>query len=199
MTIKLTNRQEEIIESAGKIMSAKGVSGLTIKNLANEMGFSESALYRHFKSKEEIIVTMLDFLADKMNDNFTEATKGKGNAEDKFVSLFKSQFEFFAAQPFFVTAIFPDSLMDESEKINETIFKVMQVKIKHLMPVIMQGQQEKIFTDKITSEHLIHIVMGSFRLQMFKWRMNKFQFDIKLNGDQMINALLTLIKQHETN
>ena len=194
MRIHLSNRQEEIIQAAGKIMSSKGVSGLTIKNLASEMKFSESALYRHFKSKEEIIVTMLEFLADKMNDNFGEATRGDNSAEDKFINLFTSQFEFFATQPFFVTAIFPDSLMDESEKINETIFKVMQVKIKHLMPVITQGQQDGVFTNKITSEQLIHIVMGSFRLQMFKWRMNKFQFDIKINGEQMIHALLTLIK-----
>ena len=194
MTIKLTNRQEEIIQSAGKIMSIKGVSGLTIKNLANEMGFSESALYRHFKSKEEIIVTMLEFLADTMNDKFSEAIKKELVVEDKFKNIFNTQFDFFAEFPYFVTAIFPDSLMDESPKINETIFKVMQVKIKHLMPIVIQGQQEGVFTNEITSEQLIHIVMGSFRLQMFKWRINKFQFDIKINGGAMIHAVLTLIK-----
>jgi hypothetical protein len=62
------------------------------------------------------------------------------------------------------------------------------------MPVILQGQTEGVFSNKITSDQLIHIVMGSFRLQMFKWRMNKFQFDITLKGGEMIHAVLTLIK-----
>jgi TetR/AcrR family fatty acid metabolism transcriptional regulator len=38
-----SKRQQEIIESAGKLLMEKGVKGLTTKNLAHEMGFSESA------------------------------------------------------------------------------------------------------------------------------------------------------------
>jgi AcrR family transcriptional regulator len=55
MTTELSERQLEIIEAAGKVITSSGVSGLTIKNLAKEMKFSESAIYRHFTSKEEII------------------------------------------------------------------------------------------------------------------------------------------------
>ena len=62
------------------------------------------------------------------------------------------------------------------------------------MPIILEGQQKKIFTNTITSDELKHIVMGTFRLQMFKWRVANFQFDINRNGDNMIQALLILIK-----
>ena len=57
-------RQLEIIDAAGRILTASGVSGLTIKNLANEMKFSEGAIYRHFTSKEEIIIALLDYLSN---------------------------------------------------------------------------------------------------------------------------------------
>jgi hypothetical protein len=91
-------------------------------------------------------------------------------------------------------AVFSDGLMEESERINETILKIMQVKMKHLIPIIIEGQQKSIFTNSITSDELIHIVMGTFRLQMYKWRVANFQFDIIRNGDNMIQAVLTLIK-----
>ena len=61
-----SKRQQEIIESAGKLLIEKGIKGLTTKNLAQEMGFSESALYRHFNNKEDIIVLLLDYLFGKM-------------------------------------------------------------------------------------------------------------------------------------
>jgi TetR/AcrR family fatty acid metabolism transcriptional regulator len=51
----------------------------------------------------------------------------------------------------------------------------------------MEGQQQNIFTNAITSDELIHIVMGTFRLQMYKWRVANFQFDIIRNGDNMID------------
>ena len=62
MTTAISDRQLEIIEAAGKILTTSGVSGLTIKNLAKEMKFSESAIYRHFTSKEEIIIALLEYL-----------------------------------------------------------------------------------------------------------------------------------------
>ncbi len=52
----------EIIEASGRILASRGISALTIKNLASEIGFVESALYRHFKSKEDIIVLLIKYL-----------------------------------------------------------------------------------------------------------------------------------------
>ena len=66
--MEITPRQLEIIEATGKILTTSGVSRLTIKNLAKEMQFSESAIYRHFESKEEIIIAMLDYLSETMDE-----------------------------------------------------------------------------------------------------------------------------------
>ncbi len=194
MTAEISDRQLEIIEAAGKILTASGISGLTIKNLAKEMKFSESAIYRHFASKEEIIIALLEYLAESMDERYANAIKSEQSPEEKFSTLFQNQFSFFKKHPHFVVAVFSDGLMEESERINETILKIMQVKMKHLMPIIMEGQQKNIFTNSITSEDLIHIVMGAFRLQMYKWRVAKFQFDIIRNGSILIQSLLTIIK-----
>jgi len=194
MTITISDRQFEIIEAAGKILTTFGISGLTIKNLAKEMKFSESALYRHFTSKEEIIIVLLEYLAKNMEERYTTAISIEQSPEDKFITLFQNQFSFFNENPHFVVAVFSDGLLEESIRINEVMMKIMNVKIKHLLPIISEGQQKKIFTNSITSDELIHIVMGTLRLQMFKWRIANFQFDISRNGDNMIQALLTLIK-----
>ena len=191
--MEISDRQLEIIQAAGKILTASGVHGLTIKNLAKEMGFSESAIYRHFTSKEEIIVAMLEYLADSMDRRYTEAVSADQAPENKFIQLFQNQFAFFQEYPYFVVAVFSDGLMEESERINATILKIMAVKMKHLMPIVVEGQQKGVFTNSIPSEELIHVIMGTFRLQMFKWRIAKFQFDIERQGNNMIQSLLTII------
>lgn len=194
MIATISDRQFEIIEAAGKILTASGVSGLTIKNLAKEMKFSESAIYRHFTSKEEIIIVLLEYLANSMDQRYMKAISAEQAPEEKFTALFQSQFSFFNKNPHFVVAVFSDGLLEESQRINETISKIMSVKMKHLMPIILEGQQKKLFTNAITSEKLMHIVMGTFRLQMFKWRVANFQFDIIANGNDMIQSVITLIK-----
>lgn len=184
----------EIIEAAGKILTVSGVSGLTIKNLAKEMKFSESAIYRHFTSKEEIIVAMLEYLADTLNESLNKSIQENVGSEAKFRSIFKCLINFFVKNPHFVVAVFSDGLLEESKRINEMLLKLMNVKMKYLMPVIMEGQQQGVFTNAITTEELMNIVMGAFKLLMFKWRMANFQFDLKRNGENMIESVFILNK-----
>lgn len=191
---EISGRQLEIIEAAGRILTKHGLSGLTTKNLAVEMEFSESAIYRHFASKEAIIIALLEFLGVDMDQRLGNAIDSNLSSEEKFRALFKNQFNFFNANPHFVVAVFSDGLLEESDKINQAIHNIMQVKMKHLTKIVMEGQQNRTFTQSITTEELVHIIMGSFRLQMFKWRISNFQFDIQRSGLNMLEALLTLIK-----
>ena len=191
--MKMSDKQLEIIKATGNILTSSGVSGLTIKKLAAAMQFSESAIYRHFESKEEIIYALLDFLATNMDERLTASRSIKENQKEQFVRLFHNQYSFFKQNPHFVVAVFSDGLMEESQRINEMIYKIMSVKIKHLKPLLIEGQQSGVFTKAISADDLTHIVMGTFRLQMYKWRMAEFQFDIEIEGNKMIQAMLTLI------
>ncbi len=194
MISEITDRQLEIIEAAGKILSSSGVAGLTIKNLAKEMHFSESAIYRHFASKEDIIIAMLEYLAENMDERYAIALSHGSTPEEKFQLIFRSQFSFFASNPHFVVAVFSDGLMGQSKRINQAINRIMAVKIKYLKPIIEAGQESGIFTAELKAEELLHLSMGSMRLEMFKWRVSEFQFDLVKSGESMVRALLTLVK-----
>ena len=192
--MNITSRQLEIIKSAGKILTVSGVSGLTIKNLAKEMNFSESAIYRHFPSKEKIIITMLNYLADSIDERLLKSLNNPDNTEGKFKSLFRSQINYFKNNPHFVVAVFSDGLQEESQQINETIKKLMETKIKHLMPIIIEGQKNGLFTNNVKSEELTNIVMGAFRMLLYKWKVENFKSDIMLHGENMVNSILSIIK-----
>lgn len=192
--IEMSARQFEIITAAGKLLTRSGVTGLTIKNLATEMHFSESAVYRHYSSKEDIIVSLLQYLAYDMNSRYDDALAGETDTESSFVKLLKNQAAFFTENPYFVVVVFSDGLMEESERINTAITEIMQTKMKHLMPIINSGQENGCFRKDLTSEDLAHIVMGSFRLLMYKWRISNFEFNLKRKNKQLIESILTLIK-----
>ena len=197
MVSEISNRQLEIIEAAGKILTSSGISGLTIKNLAKEMKFSESAIYRHFTSKEEIIVELLNYLAQSMDFRYTNVITKSNSAKENFLKMFQNQFEFFQANPHFVVAVFSDGLMEESQKINQTINKIMQVKMKHLLPIIAQGQTEGVSTKILSKEDIAHIITGAIRLQMYKWRIANFEFDMVKSGNNILNNLLEILEEKQ--
>ncbi|WP_209332169.1 TetR/AcrR family transcriptional regulator [Lunatimonas salinarum] len=189
----ISERQKEIIDAAGRILTESGIGGLTTKKLALEMGFSEAAIYRHFSSKEAIILALLEYLRENMSSRLSALDSNLG-VEDLFKAIFSSQFSFFTAHPHFVVAVFSDGLWEESDQINQAILALMQTKMGFLMPLIQKGQAQGIFKTDVSAEKLVHLVLGAFRLQMFKWRVSGFNFDLNTTGNELIQSILTLIK-----
>lgn len=199
MNSKISSRQFEIIEATAKILTRSGISGLTIKNLAYEMNFTEGAIYRHFKGKEEIIIAMIDYLAENMEERFSKIISENKTDEENLKNVFLDQFSFFQLNTHFVTAVFSDGFMEESFRINEAILKIMSTRIKFIKPLIESGQKLNVFTNAISSEEILHILMGSNRLLMYKWRVNNFQFDLTAKGNEMIESIFTLIRTNTNN
>lgn len=192
--MEIKERQLEIIEAAGEILTESGLAGLTTKNLAAKMGFAESALYRHFKSKEEVIVTMLQYLAADMDKRLTGCVAKLNDPEEKIKAVFNNQFDFFQKHPHFLVAVFSEGLLEESKQINAAIMQIMATKRKHLLPIIKLGQLEGVFETSTPAEDMLHIIMGSFRLHMLQWRMTDFSFDVKQKGNKLMGSILTLLK-----
>ena len=195
ITNEISNRQLEIIEVSGKILIEKGIKGLTTKTVASEMNFSESAIYRHFKSKEEILIALLSLLKQNMNKRLTSEIKPQNTSAENFKAVFTSQFNYFKKNPHFVVAVLSDGLLDESKEIKTIILQLMQNKMQLLGQILEQGKQTNEFNTEISTEDLLPIILGSFRFQMLKWKLSNFQYDITTEGNKTIDNLLALIQK----
>lgn len=196
--MEIKKRQFEIINAAGEILTTSGVGGLTIKKLAEKMGFAESALYRHFKNKEDIILTMLDYLAETVEEKSANSLNENDPPDVQLQALFNTQFIFFKKNPHLVVAILSDGLLAENAVIDEAVLRIMNVMRSNIVQIVKRGQQQHIFTKNIAPDDMVHIIMGSLRLFLLQWRLSDFSFDIKTRGNKLLSAVITLIKvQHE--
>jgi AcrR family transcriptional regulator len=53
-------REDTILESAHDLMTRNGVQAMTMDDVANDVGISKATLYQHFKSKEELVVGVIN-------------------------------------------------------------------------------------------------------------------------------------------
>lgn len=54
------NRRSDILRAAEKLMHSRGLSGVTTRQIAKEVGCSEGALYVHFKGRLDLLLAMLE-------------------------------------------------------------------------------------------------------------------------------------------
>ena len=58
-------RQGELLEHALVLAREVGLAGLTVRRLAERVGFSEAALYRHFPNKQALLLAMIERMAEE--------------------------------------------------------------------------------------------------------------------------------------
>ena len=56
--------RERILEQGLALMTQAGLSGVTLGVLAARVGMSKSGLFAHFRSKEEVQIGLLDYMAE---------------------------------------------------------------------------------------------------------------------------------------
>ncbi|MCI6061636.1 MAG: TetR/AcrR family transcriptional regulator [Dorea sp.] len=70
--------KERIVDEALTLFSVQGFKGTTVKNIADAVGIKDSSIYKHFKSKQEI----LDAIVDQMKSRMEELSGTLGIPQD---------------------------------------------------------------------------------------------------------------------
>ena len=83
-------RQHQIIEAASNLIAAKGMEGLTIDALAEEVGLTEGAIYRHFTSKHQILSLLVDDIESNLLDTVTTAQTYGASAVDSLEHILEA-------------------------------------------------------------------------------------------------------------
>ena len=71
MESKEKNTKEKILEEALKLFAQSGYMGTSMNDIASKLGVTKAALYKHYKSKQEI----LDSIIEKMKELDIERAK----------------------------------------------------------------------------------------------------------------------------
>jgi MYXO-CTERM domain-containing protein len=61
-----TPRQDEILDRALELVREGGLANLTMKKVAERMGFTEPALYRYYPTKQALVLGLLDRLEEML-------------------------------------------------------------------------------------------------------------------------------------
>lgn len=194
MTSKLSKRQLEIIDTAIKLIGDGGIQALTIKNLSTEIGVAESALYRHFKSKTEVLSTVLDFLGNIIVSHYENVDNMKADSFTKIKKMISGQLKLFAENPPYALVILSDGLYKNEKELHDKIFHIMQKAKSTFIHIIEQGQTAGEIRNDITPDQIAFVIMGSVRLKVNQWSISGFSFDLQKRGIVLFNTLKTLIQ-----
>ncbi|KAA3620467.1 MAG: TetR/AcrR family transcriptional regulator [Calditrichaeota bacterium] len=190
---KFTARQQEIIKASTELVAEQGIQGVTIKKLSKKIGISESAIYRHFDSKLDILLGILSqFRSHKME--VLDKIQGSGATElEQLEMIFKERFNQFTQYPAITAVIFSEDIFQNEKELADEVYAIMNSSLQLILIVIKKGQNNKSIRSDISADQLSLIIVGALRLLVARWRLSGFAFDLRREGDKLwgnINQIL---------
>ena len=191
----LTDRQSQIIEESINIISERGIQGLTIKNLSQKIGISEPAIYRHFKSKREILMTLLEGFRSNSQRTLTAIAAKSVPAVKKLERVYSNNFRIFVNNPAVAAIIFSEEIFRNEPRLAEKILSIMKANQAIIRDILEGGQSDGEVREDISVDQLVLIIMGPLRLLVTQWHLTSFSFDLEKEGHALWNSIKRLIFQ----
>jgi len=101
---KARDTKEMIITVALKLFSERGYEGVGVRDIANEIGIRESALYKHFSSKQDIFDSILKDIECRYQevtssfippDSMASIVLGENNTREELFRISLTMFQFY--------------------------------------------------------------------------------------------------------
>ena len=191
--MEYTKRQIEIMKAATDLISDGGIQSLTTKALAKKMNFSESALYRHFNDKTEILSSLLNYYRIGLKETIQSIFVSDTNGEEKLKKIMEYQFLHFSKNPAIVMVIFAETSFQYDEKLSNAVRNILVDKKQSIENVIKVGQEDGSIRKDISPSQLAPIFMGSMRFVILQWRLENYEFDLIKEGKKLWEAVSKLL------
>ena len=187
---KFTNRQTQIIQAAVAIIAENGIQGLTMKNIAESVGISEPAIYRHFSGKHEILSGIIKLMRINMLEN-NQVSKLELTPVQRLELALRNRTEAFVDNPALASIIFSEEIFISDNTLSQEIRSIMDERETLFTELLTKGQEAGEVRTDIEPEQLATMVIGTYRFIVTKCHL----FDCGMYLEEEVELMIGSIKK----
>jgi len=195
----LRPRQSQIVNTALALIADKGIQNLTIKNLARRVGISEPAIYRHFDSKHEIIMTLLAQFEAQGNEFLHNLRHQDKSPLEKLEYFILDRYNRCIQDTNLAKVMFSEEHFQGNEQFATRMLGIMHRHSEEIHNIIVQGQEAGEIRNDITPSTIFRTVFGAVRLLVKQWCLSNFAFDLLTEGSSLWRDQCTILKTSAAN
>lgn len=171
-------RQQQITEAALRIIGEKGIHGATTAGIAAEVGISEGNIYRHFRSKEVIVRSVIDKIGEDLL-RILDAVAEISNPFERLGEIFSRHLAYAKNNRGIPRAIFSDEVMVHNEALREQIKQRLTDYCAGVGATIAEGQRQGSVRRDLDPDALTSMFIGTINFTIIRWVLSGFLMDME--------------------
>jgi AcrR family transcriptional regulator len=151
------SKKQLIMESALELFAKQGFEATSVQQITDHAGISKGAFYLSFKSKDELIIGLIDHFMLEFISDIDQVVKGHNNDENLFNEFYKTAFHTFQKHSDFAKIF----IKEQSQTFNEELISKMH-RYDKLIDKIILTMMERLYGEEVrhTKYDLIYCVKG---------------------------------------
>lgn len=187
----ILHRRESLILTAIDVINEHGIQGLSIREVAKRQGISNTSIFSHFKSKNELVLAVLDHFSQYDSVIKEEVRFRSKQSKESILYCVDLFYTYYESYPAITAIIFALDVLRCEPAFSEKVKSILLSRNNCLKQLVENAQSLNQIRSDISSECIVNIIFGSSREVCLNWRMEDYSFPLKKRVLYTIQVLLS--------
>jgi AcrR family transcriptional regulator len=187
-------RQKQIARAALALIAEQGMKGLSVASVAHRVGLVPSALYRHFKGKEEILEATAGLVRNLLLENVRAVRQESSLPLEQLRLLLLRHIRMVREFEAIPRIIFSDEMLSSHPQRKTAIYKIIREFLGQVADIIAQGQQLGHINPGPNPETVSVMFLGLVQPPVFLWYLSNGKFDLTKHTEKAWQIFKTTIQ-----
>jgi len=151
---------------------------VTIRRIAVEVGFSEAAVYRHFKSKKDILLLLIESIENSLLSDL-QACNGENDTFTKIEDILIRHLSSVEMRRGVAFQVIAEIVSLGDKKLNRRIFDTVDRYISELTKILNRAQEKGQLRNDLDTEAAAMILFSVVQGLSNVWTLQNYNFDPK--------------------
>jgi len=181
--------REKIIRIGAEIIVKEGLRRFTAKNIADRLGITDAAIFKHFRSMDDIILEIINKYVSRCSKSADEAVKKGRNAREKLEILLKEHIKVLEETRGAVPILCFELSRSENKQFSSILKDFVENYTEKISKIIMDGQEKGCIRKDIDPEETSLFFVGSIQAKVFAYTLLEKEGPIVKNPDSFISQI----------
>jgi AcrR family transcriptional regulator len=176
--IRTAIRKEQIAQAALDIIGEQGVAELSVAAVAQRIGLVPSALYRHYRRKDQILDAVLELIGSRLMVNVAAVNQEADDPLERLRLLVARHVDMIRQNQVIVRIVFSEAIYGHHQAWRTKIQTILHAYLQAIADLIRQGQQRDNIHPDIDPEVAAIFFLGLVQPPAILWHITNGYFDL---------------------
>lgn len=190
-------RQEQIAQAALAMIARHGVAGLSVAGVAKEVGVVPSGIYRHYRSKDEILDVVLDLISQRLLGNVQAVRVEVSDPLDRLHRLLLRHLDLIRTHAGIPRVVLSEEIFAGQPKRRLKVYRMIGNYLNEVAILVREVQANGRAQPEVSPDAAAVMFLGLIQPAAILWLMSDGKFDIDQHAKHAWQLFSIMLGQPE--